>query len=106
MEDQDRRSSLEVLHDKDNWVVWKTKDNEWTHELQQVVFHQILSLVKKKYWVKSPTSSPSGTQNTIKNTQMTPHQNYGKDSYTIDLTGPEETYWSGTESGLLGVFHF
>jgi hypothetical protein len=37
---------------------------------------------------------------------LTPQQNNGKDSYTIDLTGPEETYWSGTESGLLGVFHF
>ncbi len=37
---------------------------------------------------------------------MTPGQNYGKDSYTIDLTGTEATYWLGTESGLLGVFHF
>ncbi len=37
---------------------------------------------------------------------MTPKQNYGKDSYTIDLTGPEATYWLGTESGLLGSFLF
>jgi hypothetical protein len=42
----------------------------------------------------------------MKNTLLTPQQNYGKDSYTIDLTGPEETYRVGTESGLLGVFHF
>ena len=33
MEDQERQDSLEVLHGKDNWVVWKTKDNRWTHEL-------------------------------------------------------------------------
>jgi hypothetical protein len=39
MEDQDRRSSLEALRDKDNWSVWKIKDNKWTHELYQVVFH-------------------------------------------------------------------
>ncbi len=37
---------------------------------------------------------------------MAPGQNYGKDSYTIDLTGTETTYWLGTESGLLGAFHF
>ena len=37
---------------------------------------------------------------------MTPGQNYGKDSYSIDLTGTEATYWLGTESGLLGSFHF
>jgi hypothetical protein len=30
----------------------------------------------------------------------------GKDSYTIDLMGSEATYWVGTESGLLGTFHF
>ena len=33
MEDQDRQDSLEVLRDKDNWVIWKTKDDKWTHEL-------------------------------------------------------------------------
>ncbi len=37
---------------------------------------------------------------------MAPGQNYGKDRYTIDLTGTEATYWLGTESGLLGAFHF
>ena len=35
-----------------------------------------------------------------------PRQNYGKDSYIIDLDGPERTYWLGTESGLLVAFHF
>ena len=29
----------------------------------------------------------------------------GKDIYTIHLTGSETTYWLGTESDLLGVFH-
>ena len=42
----------------------------------------------------------------LKNALLAPQQNYGKDSYTIDLTGSEETYWLGTESGLLGAFHF
>ena len=37
---------------------------------------------------------------------MAPQQNFGKDNYTIDLDGPEKTYWLGTESGLLGAFHF
>jgi hypothetical protein len=56
--------------------------------------------------VKSQACTLSGTQNVIKNTLLTTQQNYGKDNYTIDLTGPESTYWLGTESGLLGVFHF
>ena len=46
MEDQDRQESLEVLRDKDNWVIWKTKDDKWTHELRQVDFHQLLVLDK------------------------------------------------------------
>ena len=46
MEDQDRQDSLEVLRDKDNWVVWKTKDDKWIHELRQTVFHQLLALDK------------------------------------------------------------
>ena len=33
MEDQDRQDSLEVLHDKNKWVIWKTKDDKWTHNL-------------------------------------------------------------------------
>jgi hypothetical protein len=28
MGDEDRRNSLETLREKDNWVVWKTKDDE------------------------------------------------------------------------------
>ncbi len=55
--------------------------------------------------MKSPANAPSGTQNAIKNALLTPQQKYGKDNYTIDLTGPEATYWLGTESGL-GAFHF
>jgi hypothetical protein len=33
MDDKDRLNSLETLREKDNWVVWKTKDDEWTQEL-------------------------------------------------------------------------
>ncbi len=46
MEDQDRQDSLEVLRDKENWVIWKTKDDKWTHELRQEGFHQLLVLDK------------------------------------------------------------
>ncbi len=49
---------------------------------------------------------PSEEAQDIKKALMTPGENYGKDNYTIDLTGPEETYCLGTESGLLGAFHF
>jgi hypothetical protein len=56
--------------------------------------------------VKSPANVPSGAQNAIKDALLAPQQSYGKDIYTIDLAGPEATYWLGTESGLLGAFHF
>ncbi len=57
-------------------------------------------------WVKSPANAPRGAQNDIKTALLAPQQSYGKDNYTIDLAGPEATYWLGTESGLLGAFHF
>ena len=60
----------------------------------------------KECWVKFPVNVPSESAKDIKETIITPGQNYGKDSYTIDLTGSEATYWLGTESGLLGAFHF
>ncbi len=56
--------------------------------------------------MKSPANVPSETAKDIKEALMTPGKNYGKDSYTIDLTGAEATYWLGTESGLLGAFQF
>ncbi len=58
----------------------------------------------RECWVKSPANVPSEAAKDIKEALMTPGQNYGKDNYTIDLTGAEATYWLGTESGLLGVF--
>ncbi len=56
--------------------------------------------------MKSPANVPSESVKDIKETLMTLGQNYGKDRYTIDLTGSEATYWLGTESGLMGAFHF
>ena len=56
--------------------------------------------------MKSPGNAPRGSQNVIKNKLLTPQHNYGKHRYTIDLVGPEATYCLGTESGLLGAFHF
>ena len=56
--------------------------------------------------MKSLVNAPSEEAKDITETLITPGQNYGKDSYTIDLTGSEATYWLGTESGLLGTFHF
>ncbi len=46
MDNEDRQDSLEALREKDNWVIWKTKDTKWTQELQRAGFHQILSLNK------------------------------------------------------------
>ena len=46
MDDEDRRNSLETLREKDNWVVWKTRDDKWTPELQRKGFHQLLTLNK------------------------------------------------------------
>ena len=134
MDDQERRNSVETLHAQDNLVVWKTKDKDWTHELQKADFVQILSLDKdtksskwghkikgwwrrgdikvtkcKKIvecWVKSHVNAPKTAKTAIKPSLLAPQQSYGKDSYTIDLTGPERTYWLRTESGLLGAFHF
>jgi hypothetical protein len=60
----------------------------------------------REYWVKSPANAPSTEARDITETLLTPGKNYGKDSYTIDLTGAEATYWLGTESGLLGAFQF
>jgi hypothetical protein len=56
--------------------------------------------------VKCPDNVPNEATKDIKETLMTPGQNYGKDSYTIDLMGSEATYWLWTESGVLGAFHF
>jgi hypothetical protein len=42
--------------------------------------------------VKSPPNVPSESAKDIKEALMTPGQNYGKDIYTIDLTGAEATY--------------
>ncbi len=56
--------------------------------------------------MKSPTNVPRGAQDDKKTALLEPQQNYGKDRYIIDLVGPEETCWIGTESGLLGAFHF
>jgi hypothetical protein len=134
MGDEDRRSSLETLREKDNWVVWKTKDDKWTQELRREGFHQLLTLNKntrddcwgnkiKGWWrrgdikstkckktreclVKSPANVPSAAARDIQEALLTPGKNYGKDSYTIDLTGEETTYCLGTESGLVGAFQF
>jgi hypothetical protein len=46
MDNKDRQDSLETLREKDNWVVWKTKDDKWTQELKRSGFHQILYLNK------------------------------------------------------------
>jgi hypothetical protein len=53
MDNEDRQDSLEALREKDNWVVWKTKDDKWTQELRREGFHQLLSLnrnTRDDYW--------------------------------------------------------
>jgi hypothetical protein len=56
--------------------------------------------------VKSPIGVPGKAQESIKTVLTAPRYNFGKDNYIIDLNGHEKTYWLGTESGLLGAFHF
>jgi hypothetical protein len=129
---------MEDLRKDEKWVIWKTRDDRWTHEMKKEDFHQILSLdkdtresrwghkmkewwrrgdikvtkYKKRFkvhpecWVKSSVNVPKEAQKDIKTTVLVPQKNYGKDNYTINLTGPDKMYWIGTESGLLGVFHF
>ena len=134
MDDQHKQKSLTVIQETENWVVWKTRDKTWTHTLKWEGLHQLLSFHKdekknisdfrvKRWWwrgdikvtkskstfecwVKSPTGVPGQAWESIKTALTAPRHNFGKDSYTIDLNGHEKTYWLGTESGLLGVFHF
>jgi hypothetical protein len=42
--------------------------------------------------LKFPANVPSEEAKDIKESLLTPGRNYGKDSYTIDLTGAEATY--------------
>jgi hypothetical protein len=56
--------------------------------------------------VKFPANAPRGAQDDMKAALLTLQRNYGKDNCIIDPVGSEETYWLGTESGLLGAFHF
>ena len=49
---------------------------------------------------------PEKPQDIIKTTLTVSRQNYDNDNYIIDLDSPERAYWLGTESGLLGAFHF
>ena len=46
MEDKEKQSSMEALRDTEHWVIWKTKDDIWTHTLNREEFHQILSFDK------------------------------------------------------------
>jgi hypothetical protein len=46
MKDQDKPNSMEELHKDEKWVIWKTRDDRWTHEMKKEDFHQILSLDK------------------------------------------------------------
>ena len=55
---------------------------------------------------KTPTDTPREAQDIIKTGLTVSRQNYGKDSYIIDLDDPERKYWLWTESGLLDSFHF
>jgi hypothetical protein len=55
--------------------------------------------------VKSPAKVPSKAANDIKEALLTPGKNYGKDSYTIDLTGAEATYWIGTDPAYWEPFN-
>jgi hypothetical protein len=119
MDNQDKQNSLATLRETDNWVVWKTKNKTWTPTLKRKDFHQLLSFSKDEKenisgfkikgwgrrgdlkvtkqkstfecWVKSPTEAPREALDIIKTILTSPRQNYGKDSYIIDLDTPERT---------------
>ena len=44
MDNKDRQDSLDSHREKHNWVVWKTKDDKCTQEMQRSDFHQLLYL--------------------------------------------------------------
>ena len=44
--DQDKQNEMQDLCDTEHWVVWKTKEEIWTHTLKEEGFHQLLSLDK------------------------------------------------------------
>ena len=53
MDDHDRQNTLEKLKTTSGWVIWKTRDKEWSPGLSEVDFHQILNIYKGKreeYW--------------------------------------------------------
>jgi hypothetical protein len=76
-------------------LLWKTLQLDRIHGLPAVVAPAFF-----------PFFLPKEAKKDIKTVLLAPQQNYGKDNYTINLTGPEQTYWLGTESGLLGAFLF
>ena len=87
-----------------------TKTSKWAHKIKGWWRRGDIKVTKCKKivecWVKSQAKATKAAQTAIKTALMESQQSYGKDSYTIDLAGPERTYWLGTESGLLGAFHF
>ena len=40
---KDKQNSMAALHDTENWVVWKTKDETCTYSVKTEGFHQLLS---------------------------------------------------------------
>jgi len=133
MDEEDRKDTMNILKQSDEWVIWKSKD-KWTTPLKAAGFHQLLHIKedireecwgskikgwwrtgdirvkqpKKIYecWVKDKTKAPPGAQDAIITALHAPNHNFGKDEYTVDTLGHEAHYWQGTESGLLGAFEF
>jgi hypothetical protein len=52
------------------WLIWKTKENFWTHRLQNAAFHQVFSLNKKikenPRMVEKMRHSKHSTQKTLR----------------------------------------
>jgi hypothetical protein len=84
--------------------------SNWSHKIKGWWRRGDIKVTKCKKtvecWVKSHVKAPKQAHAVIQAALLAPQQSYGKDSYIIDLAGPEKTYWLGTESGLLGAFHF
>ena len=109
------------------WTIWKTRDQKWSPVLQKEGFHQLLNIHKDKEavcwgfkikgwwwrgdirttktkksfecWVKTTADVPTETQESLTEALMTPQNNDGNHTYTVDLESNENcavlhTDWS------------
>ena len=45
MDEEDRKDTIDILQQSDEWVIWKPKD-KWSTTLKSTDFHQLLYIKK------------------------------------------------------------